>query len=71
MTSLAQPLRPSEPTIYQDGDTAIAVFEASARLSDGSLYKNHYAWFMTFRGAHIMTVLAFLDLQAFEKTFPK
>ncbi|MCG8425065.1 MAG: nuclear transport factor 2 family protein [Proteobacteria bacterium] len=63
---LGKPLRPTTPLLYQDGNTVIAVFGASATLKSGEPYTNRYAWFMTFEGGQIVKVNAFLDLAAFQ-----
>lgn len=63
---LATPLRPRVRRLYADGDTVVALFEASARLKDGRAYANAYAWFMTMRGGRIVAVTAVLDLNAYD-----
>ena len=67
--AIAEPLVPTVPALYADGDTVIARFQASTTLKSGGTYKNTYAWFMRFQDGQIVEVNAFLDLPAFELTF--
>lgn len=63
---LAQPLKPTDWKIYQDGDVVVVHFSASASLKDGSVYSNSYAWFFEFSEGDVSKVTAFLDMPAFE-----
>lgn len=63
---VAAPLRPKLRRLYADGDTVIALFEASTTRKDGAPYTNAYAWFMRFRGERIAEVTAVLDLNAYD-----
>lgn len=55
------PLVPVVRALYGDGDTVVALFDASATVRDGQPYRNTYAWFMTLRGGVIVDVVAFFD----------
>lgn len=58
---LSQPLRPTVRSLYTDGDTVIALFDAEATAQDSKPYRNTYAWFMQMRGGKIVRVTAFFD----------
>ena len=63
---LAEPLVPRLRELHADGDRVIALFDASSRRTNGHRYENSYAWFLTLRDEHIVSVTAFLDLSAFD-----
>ena len=52
-------------SLYRDGDTVIALFDAEGMARDNQPYRNTYAWFMQFRGNRIDKVTAFYDSIAF------
>lgn len=52
-------------SLYRDGDTVIALFDAEGTALDNRPYRNTYAWFMQFRGDRIVKVTAFYDSIAF------
>lgn len=58
---LSSPLVPSVRALYADGDTVVALFDASATVRDGSRYDNTYAWFLTMREHRIVSAVAFFD----------
>lgn len=60
------PLVPVVRALYGDGDTVVALFDASATVRDGQPYRNTYAWFMTLRGGAIVDVVAFFDSIEFD-----
>lgn len=62
---LSHGLVPTVNSIYSDGNTVIALFDADATARDGLPYHNSYAWFMRMRDAQIIAVTAFFDSIAF------
>lgn len=58
---LASVIVPKVRRIYTDGDTVIALWDGTARASDGQPYNNTYAWFMKFKDGRIIDVVAFFD----------
>ena len=64
---LITPLKPKVHNIYQAGDEVIILFEAEARLVNGSVYRNSYAWFFTMQNGQIINVRAVLDLNAYDE----
>ena len=58
---MSSPLVPSVRALYADGDTVVALFDASATVRDGSRYDNTYAWFLTMREQRIVSAVAFFD----------
>lgn len=58
---LSKPLRPTVRSLYSDGDTVVALFDAEATAQDSKPYKNTYAWFMQMREGKIVRVTAFFD----------
>jgi ketosteroid isomerase-like protein len=58
---MSSPLVPSVRALYADGDTVVALFDASATVRDGSRYDNTYAWFLTMREHRIVSAVAFFD----------
>jgi uncharacterized protein len=63
---MATPLKPTVHRLYADGDTVIALFEASGRRKDGAAYRNAYAWFLKMRAGRIVEATAVLDLGAYD-----
>ncbi|WP_404339678.1 nuclear transport factor 2 family protein [Pseudoalteromonas mariniglutinosa] len=64
---LVTPLKPKVHNIYQAGDEVIILFEAEAKLVNGSVYRNSYAWFFTMQNGQIINVRAVLDLNAYDE----
>ncbi|MEO0377587.1 MAG: nuclear transport factor 2 family protein [Cyanobacteria bacterium P01_A01_bin.17] len=64
---IAEPLRPTQWQVYEDGDVVIIHFDAETTLINGEPYRNSYAWFFTFEGEEVTEVNAFLDIPAFEE----
>ncbi|MEM1251564.1 MAG: nuclear transport factor 2 family protein [Cyanobacteria bacterium P01_H01_bin.21] len=64
---IAEPLRPTEWQVYEDGNVVIIHFDAETILINGEQYRNSYAWFFTFEGEEVTEVTAFLDMPAFEE----
>lgn len=62
---MGQPLTPSVPRLYADGNTIISRFEAEGVALDGEAYANTYAWFMEMRDDKIVRAYAFFDSVAF------
>jgi ketosteroid isomerase-like protein len=58
---LTSSIVPKVRRIYVDGDTVIALWDGTARASDGQPYNNTYAWFMRFKDGRIVDVVAFFD----------
>jgi ketosteroid isomerase-like protein len=56
-------------SLYRDGDTVIALFDAEGMARDNRPYRNSYAWFMQFRGDRIVRVTAFYDSVAFNEVW--
>lgn len=63
---LVTPLKPKVHDIYQAGDEVIILFEAEARLVNGSVYRNSYAWFFTMQKGRVISARAVLDLNAYD-----
>jgi uncharacterized protein len=61
------PLKPTVRNIYADGDTVVALFDASGTARDGKPYANTYAWFLEMRAGKIVRVSAFFDSVAFNE----
>jgi ketosteroid isomerase-like protein len=58
---LASIIVPKVRRLYAEGDTVIALWDGTARASDGQPYNNTYAWFMKFKEGRIVDVVAFFD----------
>ena len=56
---MASQLVPTVRGVYADGDTAITLFDASAK--DGAPYHNTYTWYLQISGANVVKALAFFD----------
>lgn len=63
---MSQPLKPSVRSLYADGDTVVAFFDAEGVARDGVPYRNTYAWFLTLRDGTIVKAAAFFDAIAFD-----
>jgi len=63
---LSKPLVPTIRNLYADGETIIALFDAEAMASDGTPYRNTYAWFMKMKEGKIVEVTAFFDALEFD-----
>jgi ketosteroid isomerase-like protein len=59
-------LRPTVRHLYADGDTVIALFDASGIARDGKPYENTYSWYLTMRNGRITEAVAFFDSIAFD-----
>jgi ketosteroid isomerase-like protein len=58
---MSSPLVPQMRSLYADGDTVIAFFDAAATVRDGKPYRNTYSWFMRMAQGRIVEVNAFFD----------
>nr|WP_229428866.1 nuclear transport factor 2 family protein [Microvirga pudoricolor] len=63
---MSQPLSPRVHHLYADGDTVVALFDASGTARDGQPYVNTYAWFLRLRDERIVEAHAFFDALAFD-----
>jgi uncharacterized protein len=59
-------LVPAVRTLYADGATVIALFDASGTARDGITYSNTYAWFLEMKGGKIVRAQAFFDSITFD-----
>lgn len=59
-------LVPTVPTLFVDGDTVIAFFDAAGTALDGQIYANTYAWKLEMREGRIGRATAFFDSIAFD-----
>ncbi len=59
-------LKPAVRSIYADGDTVIALFDARGVALDGQAYVNSYAWFLDLHEGRIVRASAFFDAIAFD-----
>jgi ketosteroid isomerase-like protein len=59
-------LVPVVRTLYAEGDTVIAFFDASGTARDGETYANTYAWFLQMKDGRIVKVNAFFDSKTFD-----
>jgi ketosteroid isomerase-like protein len=63
---MSKRLIPSVRGIYADGDTVIILFDAAATARDGQPYRNTYTWYLTFKDAKVVSVIAFFDTREFD-----
>lgn len=59
-------LVPTVPSLFADGDTVIAFFDAAGTALDGRTYANTYAWKLEMRDGRIGRATAFFDSIAFD-----
>lgn len=59
-------LIPKVRKLYADGDTVVAVFDASGTAKDGKPYTNTYAWILELKNDRIVQADAFFDSIAFD-----
>ena len=59
-------LIPSVRTLYADGDTVVAFFDAAGAALDGKPYTNTYAWILDMKDGRIVRAHAFFDSIAFD-----
>ena len=52
---------PASPSLYADGDTVIALFDAEGTARDGKPYRNTYSWYLQMRDGKIVNATAFFD----------
>ncbi|TDK23814.1 nuclear transport factor 2 family protein [Luteimonas aestuarii] len=64
---LSTPISPTVRHIVAQGDTVVVVWNGVATATDGSAYRNHYAWHMVLEDGKIVRVIAFLDTWALEQ----
>jgi uncharacterized protein len=64
---MSAPLRPEIRSLYADGDTVIAFFDARGMARDGKPYVNTYAWFLTMRDDKVVRAFAFFDSVEFNE----
>jgi uncharacterized protein len=62
---MATALKPTVRSLYADGDTVVAYFDAEGTARDGIAYRNTYAWFLHLRDDRIVAASAFFDSLAF------
>ncbi len=65
-TRMADPLRPTDVTIWSDGDHVIARWRGNGVARDGQPYRNSYAWIMRMENGKAAEVTAFLDLAPYD-----
>jgi ketosteroid isomerase-like protein len=58
-------LIPTVRSLYADGDTVVAFFDAEGTARDGIPYRNTYAWILHLRDDKIVKASAFFDSLAF------
>jgi ketosteroid isomerase-like protein len=63
---MKEPLIPSVHSLYVDGDTVVAHFDAAGTARDGRPYVNSYAWILTLKDGRIVRAFAFFDAHAFD-----
>jgi len=59
-------LVPTVRSLYAEGDTVIAFFDAEGIASDGQRYANTYVWILQMRDNRIVRAHAFFDSIAFD-----
>jgi ketosteroid isomerase-like protein len=64
---MATPLKPSVRGIYGDGDTVIALFDASATTKDNQPYRNTYTWYFRMKDLRVISATAFFDTRDFDE----
>jgi ketosteroid isomerase-like protein len=64
---MATPLKPSIRGIYGDGDTVIALFDASATTKDNQPYRNTYTWYFRMKDLRVISATAFFDTREFDE----
>lgn len=62
---MKSPLKPAVRSLYADGNTVIAFFDARGVASDDKPYVNTYAWFLEMKDGKIIRASAFFDAIAF------
>jgi ketosteroid isomerase-like protein len=68
---MSAPLKPTIRRLYEDGDTVIALFDASATTVEGHPYRNTYAWFLEMRDGRIVNATAFFDSLEFNELWAR
>lgn len=63
---MSKPLSPTIRSLYAEGDTVVAFFDAAGVARDGKPYENTYAWILRMRGGQIVEAHAFFDALAFD-----
>jgi len=58
---LSKLIVPTVRSIFEDGNTVIAIWDGAATAADGQPYNVSYAWFMEMKAGKIIKVTAFLD----------
>ena len=58
---LSKLIVPTVRSIFEDGNTAIVIWDGAATAADGQPYNVSYAWFMEMKAGKIIKVTAFLD----------
>lgn len=64
-------LVPSVRSLYADGDTVVAFFDAEATALDGKPYRNTYAWFMELHDGKVTRANAFFDSIEFNELWTR
>ena len=62
-------LTPTVHAIYAAGDSIALRADVVGVALDGELYRNQYAWFLKLQNGRIQTVVAFVDVKAFNDLF--
>ncbi|MBP1886369.1 nuclear transport factor 2 family protein [Sinorhizobium mexicanum] len=68
---MQSPLKPTIRSLYADGDTVVAFFDARGVARDGRPYVNTYAWFLDMRAGQIIRASAFFDAIEFNELWTR
>ena len=68
---LSKLIVPTVRSIFEDGNTVIAIWDGAATAADGQPYNVSYAWFMEMKAGKIIKVTAFLDTLDFQEIFDR
>jgi ketosteroid isomerase-like protein len=58
-------------SLYTDGNTVIAFFDAKGTARDGKPYTNTYAWFLEMHNGRIVAAFAFFDSLEFNELWTR
>ena len=63
---LSSPIAPKVRDIRADGDTVLVHWEGTAKVKDGSTYRNEYLWIFKMKDGKVVAGTAFLDTQTYK-----
>ena len=66
VSRLSTPIRPTNKTVWADGDHVIVNWDGVGTAKDGQAYANSYAWILRMQDGQAVEVTAFLDLAPYD-----